>query len=61
MFGAPIRVAEQCHSVNFTEFGRWQMAAVREEPDREYEAAISLNAKPSKDEAHAKISSNSRT
>ena len=56
MFGALIRAAERWRSVKITEFERRQIAAIRNELDQEYEAAVGLNAKPSKDE-----SSNSRT
>jgi hypothetical protein len=61
MFGALIRAAERWRSVKATEFERRQMAAVRKELDQEYEAAVGLNAQPSKGGTHAKISSNSRT
>jgi hypothetical protein len=60
MFGALIRAAERWRSVKITEFERRQVAAVRNELDQEYEAAVGLDVKPSKDEA-ARISSNSRT
>jgi hypothetical protein len=61
MFGALIRAAERWRSVKVTEFERRQMAAVRKELDQEYEAVVGLNAKPSKDDAQIKLSSNSRT
>src|SRR4029077_8854188 len=60
MFGALIRAAERWRSVKITEFERRQIAAVRNDLDQEYEAAVGLDAKPSKDEA-VRISSNSRT
>jgi putative transposase len=61
MFGALIRAAERWRSVKVTEFERRQMAAVRNELDQEYEAAVGLKAKPSKDDAHVRLSSNFRT
>ena len=59
MFGALIRAAERWRSVKVTEFERRQLAAVQKELDQEYEAG--LKAKPSKDEAPLRLSSNSRT
>jgi transposase-like protein len=61
MFGALIRAAERWRAVKVTEFERRQITAVRKELDREYEATVGLNPKPSKDEAQVRISSNSRT
>ena len=61
MFGALIRAAERWRSVKVTEFKRRQMTAVRNELDLEYEAAVGLKAKPSKDDAHVRLSSNSWT
>ena len=49
MFGALIRAAERWRSLKVTEFKRWQMAAVRKELDRDYEAMVGLSVKPSKD------------
>ena len=60
MFGALIRAAERWCSVKITEFER-RTAAVRKELDQEYEVAVGLNAKPSKEDIRARISSNSRT
>jgi putative transposase len=54
MFGALIRAAERWRSVKVTEFERRQIAAVRKELDDEYEAAVGLNIRPSKDGAQAK-------
>ena len=61
MFGALIRAADRWRSVKVTEFERRQITAVRKELDQEYEAAVGLVAKPSKDEVNARKSSNSRT
>ena len=61
MFGALIRAAERWRSIKITEFERRQITAVRKELDQEYEAAVGLVAKPSKDEFNVKITSESRT
>jgi transposase-like protein len=61
MFGALIRAAERWRSVKITEFERRQTAAVRKELDQEYEVAVGLNAKSSKDEVDVRISSSFRT
>jgi transposase-like protein len=61
MFGALIRAAERWRSVKITEFERRQTAAVRKELDQEYEVAVGLDAKPSKEDIRVRISSNSRT
>jgi putative transposase len=61
MFGALIRAAKRWRSVKVTEFERRQLAAVQKELNQEYEATIGLKAKPSKDDAHVRLSSNSRT
>ena len=60
-FGALIRAAERWRSIKVTEFERRQITAVRKELDQEYEAAVGLVAKPSKDEVNARKSGNSRT
>jgi putative transposase len=61
MFGALVRAAERWRSVKVTEFERRQIAAIKNELDQEYEAAIGLNAKPSKDVGTTKISSRNQT
>ena len=61
MFGALIRAAERWRSVKVTEFERRQIATVRNELDQEYEVAVGLDAKPSKEDIRVRISSNSRT
>jgi len=61
MFGALIRAAEHWRSIKVTEVETRQLTAVRKELDREYEAMIGLNAKPSKDASPVKIFSSSRT
>jgi hypothetical protein len=40
MFGAMIRAAEHWRAIKITDFRRRQMAAVKQELDPEYEAAI---------------------
>jgi hypothetical protein len=55
-----IRAAERSKSIKVTEFGRRQLSAVRKELDREYEAQIDLNRRPSKVAAHTKISTSLR-
>jgi hypothetical protein len=44
MFGAMIRAAERWRAIKVTDFERRQMAAVRQELDQEYEAAIATPA-----------------
>ena len=61
MFGALVRAAERWRSVKITEFERRQTAAVRKELNQEYEVAVGLDAKPSKEDIRVRISSNSRT
>ena len=61
MFGAMIRAAERWRAIKITEFERRQMVALRKELDQEYEAAIGLNAKTSKDAAGQQIPSSART
>jgi putative transposase len=40
MFGALVRAADRCRGLRFTEFELRQLAAVHQDLDREYEAAI---------------------
>ena len=61
MFGAMIRAAERWRAIKVSELERRQMRAVREELDREYEAANGLGEKTSAPARHAKISSTART
>ena len=61
MFGAMIRAAERWRAIRVSELERRQMRAVREEIDREYEAANGLGTKASAPARQAKISSTSRT
>jgi putative transposase len=60
-YQAPIRAAERRRLVKVTEFERRQLDAARKELDQEYETAIGLKTKPSKDDTQVKLSSNSRT
>jgi hypothetical protein len=61
MFGALIRTAERWRSIKVTELERRQMASVRKELDREYEAMVGLNVNSSKNEIQVRQSSSSRT
>ena len=61
MFGALVRAAERWRSVKVTEFERRQITAIKNELDQEYEAAIGLKARPSKDAVTTKISSSNQT
>jgi putative transposase len=61
MFGAMTRAAERWRSIRTTEFERRQMAALRQELDHDYEAAVGLDTGRSKDTPAAKIPSRSRT
>jgi putative transposase len=58
MFGAMTRAAERWRSIRITEFERRQMAALRNELDHDYEAAIGLDASRSRANPAAKIPSN---
>jgi transposase-like protein len=61
MFGAMTRAAERWRSIRITEFERRQMAALRQELDQDYEAAVSFDATRSKPAPATKIPSRSRT
>jgi putative transposase len=61
MFGAMIRAAERWRAIRVTDFERRQMAAVRQELDYQYEAAIATPAPPSARSNPADLSSRSRT
>jgi transposase-like protein len=61
MFGAMIRAAERWRAIKVTDFERRQMAAVREELDQEYDAAIAAPAPASARSTPADLSSRSRT
>ncbi|WP_419906913.1 IS256 family transposase [Hoeflea sp.] len=61
MFAAMTRAAERWKAIRITEFERRQMAAVRAELDKEYEAQIGLGKPTSKEKHSEKISSTSRT
>jgi hypothetical protein len=47
MFGALVRAAERWRGLPFTEFELRQLAAIREDLNREYEAAITPTARSS--------------
>ena len=55
------RAAERWRSIRITEFERRQMAALRQELDHDYEAAVGLDTDRSGDTPAAKIPSRSRT
>jgi putative transposase len=61
MFGAMTRAAERWRSIRITEFERRQMAALRQELDHDYEAAVGLDKPRPKRLPAAKIPSSSRT
>jgi putative transposase len=61
MFGAMIRAAGRWKAIRVTDFERRQLAAMRQELDREYEARNGLNTKPSQDARQPKLSSSSQT
>ena len=47
MFGALVRAAERWRGLPFTEFELRQLAAVRQDLDREYEESITRTARSS--------------
>ena len=61
MFAAMTRAAERWRAIRITDFERRQMAALRQELDREYEAHTSLAKPTSKGVPNRQISSRSRT
>jgi putative transposase len=61
MFGAMTRAAERWRSIRITAFERRQMAALRQELDHDYEAAVGLDPPRSKPAPATKIPSKSRT
>ena len=61
MFAAMTRAAERWRAIKVTDFERRQMAALRQELDREYEAQTDLAKTTSKRTSNHKISSTSRT
>jgi len=61
MFGAMTRAAERWRSIRVSEFERRQMAALRQELDHDYEAAVGLDTTRSKSTPATKIPSRSRT
>jgi putative transposase len=61
MFGAMTRAAERWRSIRITEFERRQMAALRQELDHDYEAAVGLDPSRSKRALDTRIPSSSRT
>ncbi len=61
MFAAMTRAAERWRAIKITDFERRQMAALRQELDREYEAQTGLAKTTSKGTSSRQISSTSRT
>jgi len=61
MFAAMTRAAERWRAVRITDFERRQMAALRQELDREYDAQTDLAKVISKGTANRQASSASRT
>jgi len=61
MFAAMTRAAERWRAIRIADFERHQMAALRQELDREYEAQSGLAKPTSKGTPNRQISSRSRT
>ncbi len=61
MFAAMIRASERWRAIKITDFERRQMAALREELDKEYEARNGLVKEASTEQAQTNLSSNNRT
>jgi transposase-like protein len=61
MFGAMTRAAERWRALRITPFERRQMAALRQELDQDYEAAVGLDTTRSKPALTTKIPSSIRT
>jgi len=61
MFAAMTRAAERWRAIKITDFERRQMAALRQELDREYEAQSGLAKPTSKGTSNRQISSTART
>jgi transposase-like protein len=61
MFAAMTRAAERWRAIRITDFERRQMAALRQELDREYEAQSGLAKPTSKGTSNRQISSRART
>jgi putative transposase len=61
MFAAMTRAAERWRAIRITDFERRQMAALRQELDREYEAQTGLANGTSKGSPNRQLSSNSQT
>jgi hypothetical protein len=62
IFAVPLsRAAERWRAIRITDFERRQMAALRQELDREYEAQTDLAKPTSKGTSNRQISSSSRT
>jgi putative transposase len=60
MFGAMTRAAERWRSIRISEFERRQMAALRQELDQDYNAAVGLDATRSEPAPATKIPSRSQ-
>ena len=61
MFGAMVRAAERWRTIKVTDFERRQIAAVRTELDREYEAQTCLGTPAPRGANPRKLSSTSLT
>jgi transposase-like protein len=61
MFGAMIRAADRWRAIKFTDFERRQIAAVRTDLDKAYQAQTSAPTHPSAPKSTASFSSSSRT
>ena len=61
MFGAMIRAAERWRAIKFTDFERRQIAAVREDLDKEYQAQIIAPTHSSAPQNPSRLSSSPRT
>ena len=61
MFGAMIRAADRWRAIKFTDFERRQIAAVRADLDKEYQAQIDIPTRPPAPKSTAGFSSSSRT
>jgi putative transposase len=61
MFGAMTRATDRWRSIKFTDFERRQIAAVRQDLDKEYQTQIGNPAAPSARASTTRFSSSSRT
>ena len=61
MFAAMTRAAERWRAIKITDFERRQMAALKQDLDREYEAQTGLAKTTSEAKPNRQLSSTSRT